>query len=410
MLFFASSLADGKASFPTFLFMMRYQILNALLHFLIFFIGAGIGSFLNVVIYRVPREISVNKPRRSFCPSCQYQIPWYHNIPIFSWLFLRGRCANCKTSISPRYLGVEAFTGLVFYAVFWHFGGPWQSLSLWGPQVLCLWVFMSMLISGTFIDIEHFLLPAEITRNGTIAGILASIWVPSFQGEDLWWRGGLMAVASAAVGFGGLRLVVELGKLAFGRKKLKFEKPEAWSVTQPVETEPPVVTLGDEKIEWVDLFGMQRPTDRLILTCPELRVNDQSFKDVTVELYVETMKVREASDTVVDFNLENVTKLGGTATGVMIPREAMGLGDVHFMMMIGAFVGWKAVLFTILAASILGTLVASFSRITGRAEWGSKLPFGPYLAAGAAIWVFYGPQIFFWYMSKLSRSPQFAWF
>jgi len=387
--------------------MIRYQILNALLHVLFFFIGAGIGSFLNVVIYRVPRGLSVNQPRRSFCPNCKYQIPWYHNVPILSWILLRGRCANCHTSISPRYLGVELFTGMMFYAVFWNFMGDWRDLTQWGPLVMCLWVFMGLLIAGTFIDIEHYLLPAEITFYGTIAGVLASIWVPSLQGLDLWWEGGLMSLASAAVGFGGLRLVVELGKLAFGRKRITFEKAEDWSVAQPDENEPPIVTVGEDKIEWVDLFGMQRPTDRLVVTSPSLRVNDTKFTDVTVELYVETMKVKDAAGKVEEFNLEGVTKLEGTTTGVLIPREAMGLGDVHFMMMIGAFVGWKAVLFTIFSASILGTLVSGFTRLTGRAQWGTKLPFGPYLAAGAALWVFYGPQVLAWYLSKVMRGGEF---
>lgn len=397
----------GRGKFPVFLPMIRYQILNALLHFLFFFVGAGIGSFLNVVIYRLPRELSVNEPRRSFCPSCKYQIPWYHNIPILSWLLLRGRCANCGVSISPRYLGVELFTGLVFYAVFWCFGGDWAEVVVWGPKVVCLWIFMSLLIAGTFIDIEHYLLPAEITRNGTIAGILASLWVPAFQDQDVWWRGGLMAIASAAVGFGGLRLVVELGKLAFGRKRLKFAQAEAWSVTQPDENEPPIVTVGEDKIEWVDLFGMQRPTDRLVVTCPVLRVNDQRFSDITAELYVETLKIKDSTGKEVTFDLEKVTLLEGKATEVMIPREAMGLGDVHFMMMIGAFVGWKAVLFTIFAASILGTLISTLTRLTGRAEWGSKLPFGPYLAAGAGLWVFYGPQVLDWYMNKVTGGHDF---
>ncbi|GAA5144286.1 hypothetical protein GCM10023213_34160 [Prosthecobacter algae] len=382
--------------------MMRYQILNALLHFLFFFIGAGIGSFLNVVIYRLPRNISVNNPRRSFCPSCQYQIPWYHNIPLVSWVLLRGRCGNCGTGISPRYLGVELFTALMFYAVFWTFKGDWATIPFWGPQVLCLWVLMSLLIAGTFIDIEHYLLPAEITFYGTIAGVLASVWVPGLQAQEVWWMGGLMSLASAAVGFGGLRLVVELGKLAFGRKKVAFEKPEDWSVTQPVETEPPIVTMGEDKIEWADLFGMQRPTDRLVVVCPKLQVNDQNFQEVTVELYVETMKVLGKDGKVETYDLENVTRLVGTASSVQIPREAMGLGDVHFMMMIGAFLGWQAVLFTIFAASVLGTLISGLTRLTGRAQWGKYLPFGPYLAAGAVLWVFYGPQVVAWYLMQVT--------
>ena len=109
--------------------MTRYQILNALLHAIVFFLGAGIGSFLNVVIYRLPRGLSVNQPRRSFCPSCKYQIPFYHNIPLFSWLFLRGRCAKCGATISSRYFWVELLVGALFYAVFARFGGDWPEVA-----------------------------------------------------------------------------------------------------------------------------------------------------------------------------------------------------------------------------------------------------------------------------------------
>jgi len=77
-----------------------------------FVLGAAIGSFLNVGIYRLPRDISIKEPRRSFCPACKTQIPWRQNIPLVSWLFLRGRCANCGARIAFRYLGVELLTGL----------------------------------------------------------------------------------------------------------------------------------------------------------------------------------------------------------------------------------------------------------------------------------------------------------
>ena len=79
-----------------------------------FIIGASIGSFLNVVIYRLPRGISVNKPRRSFCPTCNYKIPFYLNIPIISWLILLGKCRNCSSKVSIRYLLVELISGVLF--------------------------------------------------------------------------------------------------------------------------------------------------------------------------------------------------------------------------------------------------------------------------------------------------------
>ncbi len=378
--------------------MTRYQILNGLLHFLVFFIGAGIGSFLNVVIYRLPRNISVNKPRRSFCPSCNRQIPWYENIPLVSWVLLRGRCSGCKSSISPRYLGVEILVGVLFYAVFWKFGGDWALISAWGPQVLCLWIFVSLLVAGTFIDIEHFILPHEITIGGTVVGLAAAAWAPALMGEVTHLRGFYLSLASAAVGLGGLWLVVELGKLALGRKKYVFEKSEAWSVTQPDDAEPPVVTLAGEKYGWGDLF--MRPSDRLVISCQELQVNDRNWAASTAELWMEKLKVRTDGG-LEEFALEGVTTLRGKANQVIIPREAMGFGDVLFLMMIGSFEGWKGVLFTLLAASVLGTVMALVNRFSGRAEWGAKIPFGPYLAAGALIWLFYGLEIVNWYLTKM---------
>lgn len=379
--------------------MSRYELLNALLHFLFFFMGAGIGSFLNVVIYRMPRGMSVNEPRRSFCPSCKNQIPMWLNIPLVSWVMLRGKCAKCGCSISARYLGVELLTGLLFYGIFWKLGGDWATFKEWGPAMLCLWLFTSLLVAGSFIDIEHYILPHEITLGGTVMGLVCASLVPSLVGEELHLRGFLISLASAALGLGGLWLVVELGKLAFGRKKLRFDTPTAWSVTQPKDEEPPVVTLGEEKTGWADIFS--RASDRMIITAPALRVNEASYANVTAELWMEKLKVRHGDGKLEEFSLEGVTFLEGTTTNIVIPREAMGFGDVLLLMMIGSFTGWKCVLFTVLAASILGTVIAGCSRLIGRNEWGQKIPFGPYLAAGALIWVFYGVEILDWYMGLM---------
>jgi leader peptidase (prepilin peptidase) / N-methyltransferase len=382
--------------------MSRYELLNAFLHFLFFFMGAGIGSFLNVVIYRLPLGMSVNQPRRSFCPSCKNQIPMWLNIPLVSWIMLRGKCAKCGSSISPRYLGVELLTGLLFYAVFWKVGGDWAAFKEWGPVMLCLWIFVSLLVSGSFIDIEHFILPHEITIGGTVIGLISATLVPSLVGEDMHLRGFLISLASAALGLGGLWLVVELGKLAFGRKKHRFDQPVTWSVTQPNDEEPPVVTLADEATSWADIYS--RASDRMIITCAALRANEQTWENVTAELWMEKLKVRSADGKLEEFALEGVTKLEGTTTEVVIPREAMGFGDVLLLMMIGSFLGWKAVLFTVLAASILGTIIAGLARLVGHSEWGAKIPFGPYLAAGALAWLFYGQEVLAWYVGLMSRG------
>jgi leader peptidase (prepilin peptidase) / N-methyltransferase len=378
--------------------MSREQLLNGLLHVIVFMLGAGIGSFLNVVIYRLPLGISVNNPKRSFCPHCKKQIPAWRNIPLFSWLLLRGKCADCGAPIPFRYFFVELLTAVLFYVEFRVFGGSWEHLSAWGPALLIYWIFTALLIAGTFIDFDHFILPHEITLTGLAVGLLGSYWAPQIVGETEHGRGILVSFISACIALGLLWAVVELGKLAFGRLKETFEIPKPWSISQPDEAQPPVFKCGDTELGWGDIFT--RASDRLIIQCSALTVNDRSFTDLTTEIKMTTMKVTTASG-VETFDLEKVTKLEGSAREIVIPREAMGFGDVLLLAMIGAFLGWKAVLFVIVAASVLGTLCAVLPRLIGKTDWGARIPFGPYLACAALIWLFYGAQIFDWYLARV---------
>src|SRR3954454_10828873 len=154
-------------------------------------LGAAVGSFLNVCIYRLPLDLSVNEPRRSFCPSCKQQLTWYQNVPLLSWLFLRGKCAHCGTRIAFRYFAVELLTALLFLCVWRTF--PWQ-------VAIAYWVFVSLLIAATFIDFEHFIIPDEITIGGTIAGVVASLAVPELMDTASRGRAVLTSAASAALG------------------------------------------------------------------------------------------------------------------------------------------------------------------------------------------------------------------
>src|SRR5438270_6796489 len=131
-----------------------------------FVLGAVVGSFLNVCVYRLPLDLSVNKPRRSFCPACKKPIPWHQNLPLISWLALRGRCANCGSKIAFRYFAVELITAVLFLEI-------WQCFS-W-PMAIAHWIFVSLLIVGTFIDFEHFIIPDQVTIGGTVAGLVASL-------------------------------------------------------------------------------------------------------------------------------------------------------------------------------------------------------------------------------------------
>ena len=141
----------------------------------IFAFGAIVGSFLNVVIHRVPNEESVVFPN-SACPKCKQPIKPYDNLPILSWLILGGKCRNCKEKISPRYPAVELLTALVFVLVFWQIG-----FNLFLPVAL---IFAAAMIALIFIDAEHMILPNVITYPLLVFSLLVRLIFPLFISAD----------------------------------------------------------------------------------------------------------------------------------------------------------------------------------------------------------------------------------
>src|SRR5439155_8662769 len=139
------------------------------------------------------------------CPHCKTQIPWTQNLPLVSWLLLRGRCARCGGRIAFRYFGVELLTSLAFLAVWLR--GPWM-------LALPYWIFVSLLIAATFIDFEHFIIPDEITWGGVAAGVALSLAIPGLMDADSRVVALLRSLAGAAAGYALLWLVVETGKKA----------------------------------------------------------------------------------------------------------------------------------------------------------------------------------------------------
>jgi leader peptidase (prepilin peptidase) / N-methyltransferase len=135
----------------------------------IFLLGLAFGSFLNVCIYRLPLDLSVVKPR-SACPQCKKPIAFYDNMPVISWLILRGRCRNCKLKISPRYLFVELLTGTLFLGCYAYFGYTLATLKY------C--VFGFLLLGLIFTDAETKLLPDKMTLPGLALGLVFSLFVP----------------------------------------------------------------------------------------------------------------------------------------------------------------------------------------------------------------------------------------
>jgi leader peptidase (prepilin peptidase) / N-methyltransferase len=351
---------------------------------LAFVTGAAIGSFLNVGIYRLPRDISIKEPRRSFCPACKTQIPWRQNIPLVSWLLLRGRCANCGARIAFRYLGVELLTALLFLAVWEAF--PWQI-------AIAYWIFVSILLIATFVDLEHFIIPDQITIGGTIAGIVASFIVPELMNTDSRLAALVRAALAAALGYVILWIVLEGGKIAFGKKRVKLDGPTPFNWTRHGDDADFIV--GEERSLWSDYFAREK--DRLLLHCDEAKIDNRVFGNEALEFHYN--RVRVGGD---EFMLDTVDQISGVAHELEIPREAMGRGDLKFLAAIGAFLGWRGVLFSIFAGSVVGSIVGLATLLIGKRVWSAKLPFGPYLAFGALTWMFFGDKFVRWYLQLVN--------
>ena len=158
-----------------------------------FTLGAVIGSFLNVCIYRIPAGESVVTPR-SRCPHCQTTIHWYHNLPVISWVLLKGRCAYCAAPFSIRYPLVETLTGVLFALFFFRFGLH--------PVTLVAWLLAAALVTISFIDLDHQIIPDVISLPGVPIGFLCSLVLPWVT-----WQSSLLGILLG----GGILLAIALG-------------------------------------------------------------------------------------------------------------------------------------------------------------------------------------------------------
>ena len=241
-------------------------------------IGAMVGSFLNVCICRLPEGESIVTPR-SHCPHCQKLIRFYDNIPLLSYLLLRGKCRSCRAPISIQYPIVEGVTALGSLVLFLKFGLTWE--------YLVYFLFLSALIVITVIDLYHQIIPDVISLPGIGIGLLASLVLPGLTP--------LNSLTGVLLGGGSLFLVATL-------------------------------------YQWF-------------------------FK-----------------------------------------REGMGGGDVKLLAMVGAFLGWKAVILTILFSSFIGSIIGIiFITVKGK-DLKYAIPFGPFLALGAVLSLFLGEEIVRWYL------------
>lgn len=242
-------------------------------------LGLIFGSFGNVVILRLPAGKSVVLPSSS-CMECMVPIKWYDNIPVFSWLFLRGRCRSCKCKISIRYPVVELLTGVLFVLSYHYAGISWTLLEYL--------IFSFGLVVCTFIDLDHMILPDEFTLSGIVIGLIGAALNPDRVFMEAFW----------GVLFGGGFL---------------------WALA------------------W---------------------------------LYF-----------------------------VITGKEGMGGGDIKLLAWIGAVVGWKAIPFVIMSSAILGSVIGLIAASRSKEGLSTAIPFGPWLALGAVLYIFGGQTIADWYFS-----------
>lgn len=341
-------------------------------------LGAIVGSFLNVCIHRLPLGQSLLRPG-SRCPHCETPIPWRFNLPLVSWLWLRGRCAFCHAPIRPRYFYVELITALTFAAC-WVVSGE-ESPGL----ALAQCILLAGLLAATLIDWEHFIIPDQITLGGVGAGLLLSFLVPSLHQADSPASSLQRALIGAAVGGALIYAVVRAGKLAFGRQHI------ALAPRSPLRFAEESLVLPDREIPYEELLYRRRDCIRFLAHTVELV--DRCYRNALVEVTRE--RVRIAGD---EFSFADLPGFEATADDIELPREVMGQGDVKFMAAIGAFLGWQAVLFSLMVSALTGSVFGLTLVALRRHARSAPMPYGPFIAAGAALWVFAGPPIVAWWL------------
>ena len=264
--------------------------------FAIFAFGACWGSFLNVCIWRMPRRESViNAP--SHCTVCGTDIRWFDNIPVVSYLVLRGKCRVCRTPYSPRYFIVELITGIMFCLLFLK-AGFFQQV----PQVvLFYWLAFWYLLGSSWIDAKHRIIPDALTIPVAVLTLILSAVFPEAQGEKVWWKGVLTSLISGVTVYIFLYLFAVIGR---------------------------VLAKG---------------------------------------------------------------------------RDAFGMGDVKLCAVLAAIFGFCGIFFTIFAASCFGIIWGAVLAAKRRRSIGkTSVPFAPFLAAGAIVWIFSAQ----WIIRLLLNTPQ----
>jgi leader peptidase (prepilin peptidase)/N-methyltransferase len=250
----------------------------------------------------------------------------------------------------------------------------------------------SLLMVATFVDLEHFIIPDEVSLGGVVLGLVWSTVVPVMHAEAGALGGAIAGLVGGVAGYGILWMVVEGGRMAFGRRRLRFVKPA--QVEWVRNGEEACLKVDGESMDWGEFFF--RETEVL-----QMRAIDGDCDGARLEEGLWKWSLNSLQVGVQNFDLNSISKISGRIVEMVIPREVMGFGDVKLLAAIGAFLGWRAVLFALFAGATVGSVVGVFGALMGRREWSARIPFGPYLALGAMLWLAAGPACLRWYWEML---------
>lgn len=367
----------------------------------LFAFGACVGSFINVVVHRLPEGMSLRSPP-SRCPICGRRLAWYENLPIIGWFVARGRCWSCGTRISLEYPLIEFVVALLFGVIYfllfetrpgvglgavthawWADQGPLRA----APAFIAILAVIGSLVAASLIDARRFIIPAEITLFLTLTGFLG-IAIQAFMPESAraaasgWWALPLPGWIGASAGMAGmLGIVASCLLLRAGVIRPSFADYEAYLAPGATFAEYPHARREMVR-ELVFLAPCIAGIAVVIALQGMLPAGDPPR-------WVAAIGASCLGFIVGGGSIWAIRILGSLAFG----REAMGMGDVHLMAAVGAALGWMTPLVAIIPA-IFAALIFTFA-IRGiailRGRSGRELPLGPYLAIGVLAVIFLRP-------------------
>ncbi len=277
-----------------------------------------------------------------------------------------------------RYLLVELLTPALFVAF---------ALRISWPTVIADFGLALLLVIATFVDLEFLLIPDERSPiQGLSWGWFSAFFLPSLPNQT---SSGLestgLSLAGCLAGASILYLVSEGGKLIFGRYKILPPHPIRFSLENS-STDNPRILLDGEPFDWATHFLRSR--DKILVRASEVTINGEKYQNLDLRFFHDRLKTARH-----DLELAEIRDLYGRTNRAEFPREAMGLGDVKLIAAIGTFVGWQGVLFTIPIAAFLGCGFGAVAMLMRQKSLSVRVPFGPFLSAGAVLWILCGPEL-----------------